>query len=564
MDEISLHALDLVETNDQLFTAVAKHKAATDPVLAYEIISVVNQVGAGAPPPYVTPVFLATLDTAEGRRATGHLVTGASTHPYAGPLFAAAQVELNYFIEVDNEKRKQAGLDIINNNHETLFSTIDRLPVLRRALEEVSENKYITDAERARYKSSLEKLKGLDQKLPSPALSRDVMGAYAEVLARMNTVLPKELSKQLFDSLNSTTNTSEALKDIRKRLRNTEKSVDLLTGTSDELTQMMLEVSQAQNKATQEAKSKELIAEVNAYGQLVGMIISIKDPQAGKAVDTLVTSMTKIYEAKQALSAGFSMVAFSGGLGAAFAIAGALSELGGKKSGGEDSTTIILKAVREIAQRIEELSRQVHKLDEKLSRFIEATSINFSVMAYRLESIEAKIDYLALMTRDTAKQALDLSLSEAVRNFQTETDPKKKRIALSKLSALCLEIGADFACRDLYTGLTETAKLDFGQLMKGLKRDLEEAAKGTDKEVLLDQFLSDGLLKFLERNPFATWLAITRLREAIGDDTGDVLGVAKTRELKQAVMGETSWPPRGISEKASAMIRAGHSNLAGC
>jgi hypothetical protein len=550
-DGLPQHAPELRQTNDLFFTALAKHKASNDPELAYQIISTAHELGLSEAPDYLSPVFLAVFDSPGARRIQGHVTAAAGLHPLAGFPVASAAVELSYFIEADKDKRKQAGLNIINTNHESLFSVIDRLPAIRRTWEELSEHESLSEIEKNRFREGVKKLEALDKNLPNPDASRDVMAAYAGALQSVTTAFPKEVAQQLIAVINSTKTSKEAIQAIRQKLEKIENKVDSLKISNEELSQLMNEVQQS-DKANRQDKTKKMIAEVNAYGQVIGMIVGINDPQAGRAVETLVTSMTKLYEAKEALSTAFSMAAFSGGLGAAFAIAGALGVLGGRKSGGADSTTVILGAVREIAQRIEALSRQVHKLDEKLTRFIELTEVNFSVMAFKLDSIETKIDLLQLSIRDVAFQDIARELDQALNQYAYEDDPIKKRIELTKLSELCLSIGFDYACYDLYTGLNRTSEIDFGKKMSDLNRDLKKVADSTKQQELYEQFISNSLLRFLELNPFAVWMALNRLH----DDLNQISDQNSSEELEQkkALLDAISWPPSQISDKAKIKI----------
>lgn len=251
---------------------------------------------------------------------------------------------------------------------------------------------------------------------------------------------------------------SRFLAELRKVGASVEEINKLLRPLSEEFKKQ----AEAQLEAQDEAELERRIGEVVATGQILGLVIGLGDPKAGRAVTTAFEQGAVLYKSIRSMQAAFDagmglqIASLASGIGAVFAIAGALSALGGG-GGGPSPTEAILNAIKTVMEGLSKLGEKVEDLSKDLKSFSARTDVSFAsvdrglarlseqivkteitINAIKLEDIEGDLfaavrDFRATGTAEKAfdllKQAYHTAIFEASRDSQTSELESPSRLA---------------------------------------------------------------------------------------------------------------------------------------
>lgn len=157
------------------------------------------------------------------------------------------------------------------------------------------------------------------------------------------------------------------------------------------------------------ARFKEKVSEARGWGNLVGMLVGIRNPEAGNAITAAVNGACDAYEAFSMLGANgaaFSAATFATGVGGVLAVYGAISALSRKKE--EDRVTqALFEALSSLGEQIYSLHVEVVNARKDIANFSDSVAAQFSI-------INAKLDGITEIVRKFRLQQVESSLQDAL------------------------------------------------------------------------------------------------------------------------------------------------------
>lgn len=178
--------------------------------------------------------------------------------------------------------------------------------------------------------------------------------------------------------------------------------------------------------AAEQAALEHTLGEVVAAGQILGFVVGLGDPRRGAAITTIFEQGAvafKAYRAMQgaaAAGAAIEIASIASGIGAVFAIAGALSAFGGGSGGGPDPIQLMMEALNAIMDGINQLGAQIQALSEAVRDLGKRTNLNFAELDRGLWQITTQISRLDDTLRRMKLEDIERELFDSLRDFRSD------------------------------------------------------------------------------------------------------------------------------------------------
>lgn len=358
------------------------------------------------------------------------------------------------------EERVQLGRKLWNEDYNLVASMVSNGWVIEKALVDIVSNNKVAPEMRESAREALARMATwrIDNDLPTqstPLPQLLLLGGPADQKVEEAAAAA---AKAHDPNTEADKYESRFLAELSKVGASVEEINKLLTPLSEEFNRQ----AKAQLEAKEAAELERRIGEVVATGQILGLVIGLVNPKAGQAVTTAFEQGAVLYKSirsmQAALDAGkaIQIASLASGIGAVFAIAGALSALGGS-GGGPSPTEAILNAIQTVMEGISKLGEKVEDLSKDVKSFSARTEVSFAsvdrglarlsdqivktevtINAIKLEDIEGDLfaaarDFRATGTAENAfdllKQAYHMAIFEASRDSQTSELESPSRLA---------------------------------------------------------------------------------------------------------------------------------------
>lgn len=196
--------------------------------------------------------------------------------------------------------------------------------------------------------------------------------------------------------------------------------------------------------AAQQAALEHTLSEVVAAGQILGLIVGLGDPRRGAAITTIFEQGAAAFKAFRAIqgaaAAGtaIELASVASGVGAVFAIAGALSAFGGGGGGGPDPIQIVMEALKSITDGINQLGQKIQSLSEAVRDLGKRTDLNFAELDRGLSQITAQIGRLDDTLRRIKLEDIERELFDGLRDFRTEGTGQAAVVLLKRAYSIAM------------------------------------------------------------------------------------------------------------------------------
>ncbi|MBS7807314.1 hypothetical protein [Variovorax sp. PCZ-1] len=548
------------EPATQLWIATTKAEAVTNPELASAILQATTLGADGLTGDgYFSPGFRAMIDSPETTLVRGAIGLGADAipNPVPGLVVGGVNLFIDYANEKDQEKRKEFAEKIRIEQPELLLQAIERLPATYLAYQEIIEANTLPANVMAGIKSEKAKLDELWKQIPGPNSPAAILDAYTKNTQGTSSVLTKELGEKLNAVMTTGKSNAEKVREIEKILRNTSKDVAGLAVAVGQL-QGQLDVLLTKEAPDDSAQWAQTLKDVRAVGSIVGLIVGINNPKEGKAIETIVSSAVAIAESVSILKKGFELAAFSSGLGASFAIAGALGVFG--KQGGANVNAEILKAIEGVVKRLEQISRQVSAVDKKIDRLIDIAQTNFGLINFKLDKLESDVQLLSSYQTEVLYLQLQAPLENARTALALAASVEDKQNVIKKMVLEAYVLGIKNANQEIFTR-TKTRKLsDYPKVISEIHKAWVLTARDAQKfreytHVAQESGLSlvnleAGFNRLLELNPSLVNDSVRYLIEDLLLHSDS----SYPEEKRTGLLSALSWPPNGLHAESKRLL----------